>query len=175
MYAVIACLLISGMAFAQDMSRAEKYETAYKETRQGRIYVGKCTTHQDHERKYFSISSVAQKYVEPQRLNDAQLKALLKKFDPALLGLVLKAFDMDPVKEKTSTLEIFKNYIDDVTVETLSHKLAPQSKLIRFNLGVGGGNGGYVTVLKVPQGHKLMSYVFDGDVEYCDRMVWMNR
>lgn len=175
MYVLIASLLISGFAFAQDMSRTESYDSAYKETRQGRIYVGKCTTHQDHEKKYFTISSVAQKYVEPQDLSDAQIKAMLKKFDPALLNLVLKAFDMDPVKEKTTAFEIFKNYIDDVTVETLSYKLMPQGQLIRFNLGVGGGNGGYATILKSPQSYKLMSYVFDGDVEYCDRMVWKNR
>jgi len=83
----------------------------------------------------------------------------------------------DLVGKETSSLTIFKNYIDDMTVESLSHALFTGLDLIRFNLGVGGGNGGYIVFNKVKNGpavtYELMSYSFDSDLSYCDKKVWL--
>jgi hypothetical protein len=178
MFIFIASLLISGMTFAQDMSRTEKYENSFKEMPDGSSrYIGKCTTHEDYKNQFFTVSAVVQKYVEPGDLSQAQLKAMLKKFDPALISEVLKAFSMNEVGQ--STLDIFENDIDDMTVELISHKLAPRLNLIRFSVGVGGGNGGYAIYNIVHTGAKvqyeLMSHTFDSDLNYCDKKVWLNR
>lgn len=176
MNALIAGLLfLSTSAFAQDMSRTENYDSAYKETRQGRRYVGKCTTHQDHTNKYFTVTGVLQSYIVPADLSEAKLQKVVNQFEPKLLRAALSVFGMDPVAQKTTALEIIKNYVDDMTVETLAHKFAPEMRLVRFNLGVGGGNGGYATFLVGTRGYKLLSYVFDGDVEFCDKKVWLTR
>lgn len=175
---ILAALMVSASAFAQDMSRTEKYETSYKEMPDGSSrYVGKCTTHEDYKNKFFTVSATVQKYVEPRDLSQTQLKAMLKRFDPALITTVLKAFDMYEVGQ--NTLDIFANYIDDMTVELITHKMAPQMNLIRFSVGVGGGNGGYVIYNIVHNGaqvqYELMSYTFDSDLNYCDKKVWLNR
>jgi hypothetical protein len=176
MYAFIAILiLLNTPAFAQDMSGTERYETAYIETRQGNRYVGKCTTHQDHKNKYFTISGVMQSHVVPQMLSEEELQKIVDQFTPKLLGAVLNTFRLGPVADKTSLVKIIKSDVDDMTVETLSHKFASNMRLVRFNLGVGNGNGGYATFLVGPRDHKLMSYVFDETVEFCDKKVWLPR
>jgi hypothetical protein len=176
MYAFIAILiLLSTSAFTQDLSGTEEYETAYVETSEGDRYVGKCTTHQDHINKYFKISGVVQSHIVPQMLSEEELQKIVNQFRPKLLGAVLNTFRLGPVTAKTNLVGIIKTDVDDMTVETLSHKFASNMQLMRFNLGVGNGNGGLATFLIGPRGHKLMSYVFDGTVEFCDKKVWLPR
>ncbi len=55
----------------------------------------------------------------------------------------------------------------------------PELDLIRFNVGVGGGNGGYLVFNQVKEGsvvtYELMSSTFDSDLDYCDKKVWLQK
>lgn len=176
---LVLSLLISGSAFAQNMAEGETYENSYKDMPDGSSrYVGKCSTHEDYEKIYFKKGSVIQKYVEPHDLSEAQIKALIAKFDRDLFVQVLKTLDMYDIAGKDeSEVTILKDYFDDFLADTLVHTKIPGLNLIRIGFGVGGGNGGYMVFNKTKNGSKnvyqMMSYTFDGDMNYCDKKVWM--
>ncbi len=141
-------------------------------------YVGKCSTHEDYEKFYFKVKKVLHSHVEPHDLSETELKTLLSKFDKSLMTQVLKTLNMYDIAEGgASEVSILKDYIDDITVETLTHIVRPELDLIRFNVGVGGGNGGYMIFNKVKQGsavtYEMMSYTFDSDLNFCDKKVWL--
>jgi hypothetical protein len=171
-------MLFSGSVFAQNMADSEKYQDSYIDMPDGSsLYIGKCSTHEDYEKFYFKTEKVLQRYVEPSDLTDAQLRAVLAKFDKSVVNQVLAAFDMYSIEDGLTDFLIFKNYIDDLTVENLSHVVRPDLNLVRFRVGVGGGNGGYIVFNKVKEGaattYKMMSYTFDSDLSYCDQKVWL--
>lgn len=176
---LVLSVLISGSVFAQDMSRVEDYKNSYVEMPDGGSrYVGKCSTHEDYEDFYFKTKKVIQKYVSPGELSENQIRNILAKFDDSLIKQVLTTLDMYDIAESDETeVDILKDYIDDFTAETISHVVYPDLDLIRFNVGVGGGNGGYMIFNKVKKDSKvayeLMSSTFDGDLNFCDRKVWL--
>lgn len=167
-------ILFSASAYAQNMAETEDYTTSHEEMADGTSrYIGKCSTHEDYEKFFFKPEKVLQKYVEPSDLSDAQIRAVLAKFDKAVIKQVLTIFDMYDLEEDASEFKIVKDYIDDITVETLSYVVRPELNLVRFRIGVGGGNGGYIVFNKVGTTYEMMSYTFDGDLNYCDQKVWL--
>lgn len=175
---LVLSIVFSGSVFAQNMAESEKYADAYFELPDGSSrYVGKCSTHEDYEKFYFKTGKVLQHYVEPSGLSDAQIRAMLAKFDKTVMNQVLTTFDMYGLEEGSTNFSIFKDYIDDLTVENLRHVINPELNLVRFRVGVGGGNGGYIVFNKVKDGsvtnYEMMSYTFDGDLNYCDQKVWL--
>lgn len=174
---VIFSLLICSQAFAQDMSRTETFESSYRSMPDGSTkYVGRCTTHDDYQRVYFKTNKVFQKYADIDSLSDLQIKNLIARFDKDLLVQVLKTLDMyDIAGAKASIPEIFRDYIDDFYGETITHVSYPGTILTRVGFGVGGGNGGYMVFAKTAAGYKMLSYTFDGDLNFCDKTVWITR
>lgn len=171
-------IVFSGSVFAQNMAASENYQDSNVDMPDGSSrYVGKCSTHEDYESFYFKTVKVLQKYVEPSDLSDAQMKAVLAKFDKTVIKQVFTIFDLYTLGKGATELSIFKDYIDDLTVETLSHVVRPELDLVRFSVGVGGGNGGYIVFNKVKEGaattYEMMSYTFDSDLNYCDKKVWI--
>jgi hypothetical protein len=175
---LIGSLLISATAFAQDMSKNEDYESAYIEQADGSSkYIGKCLTHEDYENSQFNVKNLIQKYVEPAELSDQDLKALVKLIGADAVKKVFKVLGMNEISEEgASQVSIFKDYIDDITVEAIELKGRHELNLLRFNVGIGGGNGAFVVLNQVTTGTKrklqLMSYTMDSDLNYCDRAVW---
>lgn len=171
-------ILASVTSFAQDMSRTEDYHHAYTDMPDGTDrYIGKCTTHQDYSGEKFSVTATLQDFVKPERMSDEQIAAMLDKFDAAAIKLLLETFEMYGIgDEGESDASLFANYVDDLTVEKISLKAMPELELIRFNMGVGGGNGGYLVLNRTKRGSKTVyekiSYIFDGDVNFCDLKVW---
>jgi hypothetical protein len=178
---LVLSILVSGSVFAQDMSKSEKFETAYFEVPDGSSrYVGKCSTHEDYDKFYVTTTKVLQKYIAPGDLSDKAVKAILAKFDKALISQVLKTFGLDDIGEEgATTVSIVQDYIDDITVESIGHVIFPNLDLIRFSVGVGGGNGGYVVFNKVKSGsgfiYEKMSHTFDSDLNFCDKKVWLGK
>lgn len=171
-------VVFSGSVMAQNMAETEDYRTANIDMPDGSShYVGKCSTHEDYENFYFKTEKVLQKYISPADLSDAELKKVLAKFDKAVIKQVLTTFDMYDIAGNGSDFSIFKDYIDDMTVESIGHVVRPDLNLVRFSVGVGGGNGGYVVFNKVKDGSKvtyeMMSYTFDSDLNYCNKKVWL--
>ena len=178
---LVLSFLVSGSVFAQDMSKSEDYKSAYFAVPDGSSrYIGKCSTHEDYDKFYVTTTKVLQKYVSPGELSDKQVKALLAKFDKTVIFQVLKTFALDDMGEEGSTVvSIFQDYIDDITVESLNHVIFPELDLIRFSIGVGGGNGGHVVFNKVKKGsevtYEMMSHTFDSDLNFCDKKVWLGK
>jgi hypothetical protein len=176
---IVLSLLFAGSSFAQDMSSTEDYKQSYVDMPDGSSrYTGKCSTHEDYDKFYFKTKKTIQKYVEPSDLSDSEIAAILGKFDKKLIGQILKTLHMNDIGQKGATVvSIFKDYIDDITVDTVSHLVYPGLDLIRFNVGIGGGNGSYLIFNKVKAGSEvrfdLMSYTMDSDLNYCDRAVWL--
>jgi len=178
---LVLSVLVSSSVFAQDMSKTEDYKNSYVDMPDGSSrYVGKCSTHEDYDKFYFKTKKVLQKYVEPSDLSETQIKALLAKFDKAIISQVLKTLEMYDIAESgASVVSIFKDYIDDITVETITNDVFPELDLIRFNVGVGGGNGGFMVFNQLKKGsattYELMSYTFDSDLNFCDKKVWLTK
>jgi hypothetical protein len=168
--------LVSSTSFAQDMSRTEAYEDAYKEMPDGSSkYVGKCKTHEDQKGKLFKISKVIQKYVEPSEFSVDEVKKVLDKAGGMIIGRILmKEFFDEKYSSETALMKAFTQYVDDITIENIMVKDSPDLNLIRFNVGYGGGNGGFLVLLKTSSGYKKMSHTGDGDLSYCDKIVWKN-
>ena len=83
-------------------------------------------------------------------------------------------------KELLSLLgEDYLSDADDITLEKAVSSRFPKLDLYRFNIGVGGGNGYYEFYNRSLKNGKpvytKLSNVFDGDVEYCDSLVWLKK
>lgn len=173
--------LVCGSAFAQDMSSTEDYKSAYVEMPDGSSrYVGKCSTHEDYDKFYFKSKRVIQKYTQPADMSEQEIIKMLAKFDDKLIEQILQKLELDDVAgENEGTVEIFQNYVDDLTAQSVTHVVYPELDLIRFNVGVGGGNGAYLVFNKVKTASgsrfELMSYTFDGDLNFCDKAVWLQK
>lgn len=159
----LSVLFMFSQAFAQDMSRTETYEEAYADNSDGsRSYVGGCSLHEDYEDKKFSVTATVIEYFEPDyQMPQEELLKKLSVMGPELLKAVVDFIGYDG--------EIG---FDDLTLETIKYKHSAQV-FSRFNIGVGGGNGQYVTFMKTNQGFKLVAHTFDGDLEFCDKKVWL--
>lgn len=165
-------LLVSFSSFAQDMSRTEKYETSYVENEDGSTsYVGGCSLHQDYEGKYFTVDKTIVETFEPGHKEDPSIAmAKVKHVDRALLEAAGSAYN---------SVEEFITGVDDFTLEKISSTVFKGLDLYRFNVGVGGGNGYYEVynraVVKGKTTYTRVSNVFDGDMEFCDKSVWLTK
>jgi hypothetical protein len=168
-------LAISLNSFAQDMSQTEDTETAYTTRSDGTsLYVGRCSTHEDYETHFYQIKKTIQNTIEPAEVSSETLKKAMARFDQAMLETLVQRLGLREIAgANSSLLEIFQEMVDDFTVETIS--LSNQSlDLIRFNVGIGGGNGAYVVFKQEAKGqHRLISHTMDSDLLFCDRSVWM--
>lgn len=165
MKSTIICLiaLFSFQTLASDMSRTETYDEAYRELSDGsNEYIGGCSTHQDYEGKKFIVTKTLVKYFEPRDFSKSELANKLKTVEKELI-------------EKIGGLEFIAD-ADDLTLEKIQHKNLKHLDLYRANIGVGGGNGYYEvyarTKVKGVVKYLVLSHVFDGDIEYCDSLVW---
>ena len=162
-------------SYAQDMSRTETVADAYVDTPDGGSkYVGHCTTHDDYDHNLLSTLQVIQKYQDLQNVTPEEVRTLISKVDSKLLRKVLhdiQAVDKDG-HFSTNFKMIYGGFLDDITIETIADKAFPSLNLIRFNVGVGGGNGIIVTYRKHGNAYRLVSQIMDGDVQFCDKAVW---
>lgn len=162
MKTILLLALVSFSAFAQDMSRTETWETAYREESDGSTtYIGGCGTHQDYEGKNFKTAATIVKYFEPREFTNAEIRAKLAKADPKLIAVIEEGE------------EGYLEGVDDLTIEKLSSVRFKNLDLYLVNMGVGGGNGIIFVYNKTKTGYELMSQVMDGDVEFCDKKVWI--
>lgn len=170
---LVMTFVFSGVVSAQNMAETENYQDAYTDMPDGSSrYVGKCSTHEDYENKFFSRKILLQKYVTPSNISYDEMKNILSKFDKGVVKQVLSVLDMSTSDDVVS---VFMDYVDDLTVDTISHTKASGLDLIRFNVGIGGGNGAYLifSKLKNRAEYKLISYTLDSDLNFCDKKVWL--
>ncbi len=173
-------LFVWGSAFAQDMSSTEDIGTAYRNMPDGSSrYIGKCLTHEDYEKVNFKVTKTVLETISPSEKSKKELATILSKFDSLLISEVLNNLDIyDMADRGASRVSIFQEFIDDMTVEQLSLSGRDNLRLVRFNVGVGGGNGSYLIFNEKAQSGKksyqLMSFTFDGELNYCDKEVWKN-
>lgn len=163
-------MIVSFSSFAQDMSRTEKYEDTYRELEDGSTeYIGGCSVHQDYEGKLFDVTATIVKSFEPSWKNPKETMKKLSHVEKELLEAAAGG-------EK---IEDFYANVDDVGLEKIESRVFKKLDLYRFNIGVGGGNGYYAVfereVVKGKVTFTQLSNVFDGDIEYCDKSVWLKK
>ena len=172
---ILFTVMIASTSFAQDMSASENASQAYRQLKDGSsLYVGKCKTHEDQLGKYFYVSQVIQERTESDQFTDKTVKAIADKVGVIAFRIMMKSFFDDLVDMSTtvSMLHDFQEYADDITIERIHLLSGNHLELIRFSVGYGGGNGGYLVLLKTPYGFEKMSLTNDGDLEFCDLKVW---
>lgn len=166
-------LLLSFGAFAQDMSRTENWEEAYKELEDGSVeYVGGCSLHQDYEGKKFIVTKTIVEYFEPDY--DAPVSSTMNK----LTNVEQELLEATAAGSGSDAFEFFSQ-VDDFSLDKIMHKTIKGLDLYRWNIGVGGGNGYFEvynrTVVNGKPVYEKLSNVFDGDVEFCDASVWTKK
>lgn len=167
-FLLLSTLLISNIIHAEDMSRTESYENVYKELANGeQVYTGACSTHQNYENTFFKVSEKLVEYFEPnynERMSG--IKKRLSKLEPELIAIAKKQLQINNFGE-----------VDDLTVDKIEHWSYPNLNLFRMDVGVGGGNGIILFYNRVQKGptiyYQLMSEIMDGDIDFCDRAVWL--
>jgi hypothetical protein len=169
---LLALILLTNFSvLAKDMSRTETYDESYKDLPDGsNQYVGGCSLHQDYEGIHFKVSKTIVESFEPRDLGSSELKLKLYNIEKELL--------IAASSEASNPIQFFAD-VDDVTLEKLSSKTFKHLDLYRFNIGVGGGNGYYEVYSRIVRNGKIqytkLSNVFDGDVEFCDSVVWLKK
>lgn len=166
-------LLVSFTTLAEDMSRTEKWEEAYRDLPDGSTeYIGGCSVHQDYEGKMFTVTKTIVDSFEP-GYNSPKEETMkkLKHVEKELLVATAEGSDGD-------VADFFAG-VDDFTLEKISHKKIKGLDLYRWNIGVGGGNGYFEvynrSVVKGKVHYEKLSNVFDGDIEFCDSKVWLKK
>ncbi len=176
---IVLSLLVCTSAFAQDMSATEDFADAYTEDEAGgSVYIGKCSTHEDFEGKYFTERKVIQEYITPDSLTEAQIQSLFNKLGLDLIRAIFREANLEDFRsEGESDVEVFAQYIDDISVKTINYPLDPSLNLVSVSYGMGGGNGGYFIFNKVDGftgvSYEMLSSTFDKDLQFCDKKVWL--
>lgn len=116
-----------------------------------------CRLHQDYEGQEFTVGATLIDYFEPRERSQDFVDAQFALIPLALQQQLVDLIGIDDLA-----------WVDDLTLEEIHFR---GEALLRFNVGVGGGNGLYATYRKLDGGHQLLSYVFDGDVEFCHASV----
>lgn len=170
---IILTAIFTVGAFAQDMSRTENYKDSYRELEDGsNEYIGGCSLHQDYEGVYFDVTKTIVKQFEPSRENPVESQASMKKLANVEKELLIAAANGED-------LIVFYSNVDDIGLDKISSRTFKKLDLYRFNIGVGGGNGYYAVfsreIIKGTIVYNQLSNVFDGDVEFCDKSVWLKK
>lgn len=165
--------LTSTMTFAKDMSRNEDYDSVFIEQGDGSTkYIGGCGVYPDYEGKYFTVEKTLVEYFEPQFDDSATVLEKLKNVEKELLFRAMEGSD-------ETTVEGFFGSVDDFTLEKIKSTQFKNLDLYRFNIGVGGGNGYFEyyarSVVNGKVQYETLANIFDGDVNFCDIKVWINK
>lgn len=159
-------LIFSLESFAVDMSRTENWKEVFVENNDGSlVYVGACTTHRDYEGAKILATKTLVKYFEPFEMDEATFNKKLKNVEPQLLETATHVLN-GPLIDA-----------DDITITAFKSVVLPHLDLYKVDIGVGGGNGMILMFNRTLQNgvptYQLVSNVFDGDVEFCDSLVWL--
>ncbi len=172
---ILLSFFVSTFSFAQDMSGKEDYSQAYRQLPDGSsVYVGKCKTHEDFEGKSFLVKKIILNRVNSDSFNDEIINSITKQVGIEAFRLMMKQFfgDLADTSTNASMIHDFQEYADDISIDQIS-MIGPESlSFLRFNVGYGGGNGGYLVLQKIQNGFLKISSTSDGDLEYCDLKVW---
>ncbi len=157
-------LFVASTSFAQNMVNAD-IKDPYKDMPDGSsVYVGKCKTHEDRKDLYRVVKKI-------QTTIDRYDSQWTNKIRRAIDKVGTEAF-MIMAKSFWSSIPEFIENADDLTIERITLNGIPEMDLIRFNVGYGGGNGGYIVLEKTSSGYRKMSVTNDGNLDYCDKRVW---
>lgn len=159
-------LLYSFQSFAKDMSATEEWDDVYVDKDMGYLYRGGCSLHEHYLNETFKLDQTITPYFEPSLSSKGEFKEKMKNVDPALLATVASEFGTDYLKNA-----------DDLEIHSVHYLINPLFSLVRLNIGIGGGNGTYLFYLQTKNNNQPLylkvAQTFDGDVIFCDEVVWM--
>ena len=160
-------------SYAKDMSKTESYKDAYKSMPDGSTrYIGKCSTHEDKTDEY-QVIKVIQRTSFPGGWKKSQAQAFFDKIGEQHFKLIMSNFfEFAKSSSHEGMLSEFIEFADDIKVETIQLKGNSRTLFTHYNVGHGGGNGGFLVLLDAGYQVKKISKTNDGSLEYCDVLVW---
>jgi hypothetical protein len=162
-------------SYAQDVSRSESVDQAYRQLPDGStMYVGKCKTHEDWKGKSFKVSGVVLDRVSTEGMRFEAAKKIHDQIGAPAFRMMMKEYfgNLADLSSNQKTIKEFIDYADDLEIDVIQLIHQPSIEFIRFNVGFGGGNGGFLVLQKTASGWKKISSTEDGDLNYCDATVW---
>jgi hypothetical protein len=113
-----------------------------------------------------NVSTVGMKFEKAKKIVDqvgvVPFRMMMKEYFGTLADL---SSDHKMIQE-------FIDYADDLEIDVISLIAKGNREFIRFNIGYGGGNGGYLVIQKNGDTYQKISKTEDGDLVYCDASVW---
>ncbi len=168
-------LLFYTNTFAQDRSSSEADAKAYRQLPDGSsVYVGKCATHEDHLSVKFKVTGIIQESVSTVGMKSETAGSIFKRVGAVPFRMMMKEF-FDGLADLSSDSKLvseFIDYADDLEIDAIQLVRDPSLEFLRFNVGFGGGNGGFLVLQKTSDGWLKISTTEDGELKYCDSMVW---
>lgn len=146
------------------MSATEEWDDVYVDKDMGYLYRGGCSLHEHYEDEKFQTFLTLVRSFEPYTTSQVEFDKKLQSLDSNLLSSVASDFGADYLKNA-----------DDLEVHTIHYFLNSNFSIIRLNIGVGGGNGTFLFYLKTTTNYLKVAQTFDGDVTFCDELVWINK
>lgn len=170
MKALIATLslIFSFQSFAKDMSATEVWDDVYVDKDMGYLYRGGCSLHEHYLNEKYKLNQTIVKYFEPYSSSKLEFTEKMKDVDSNLLATIANEFGEDYLKNA-----------DDLEVHTVKYLLNPSLNIIHLNIGIGGGNGTHLFYLKNEnnnqQYYSKVAQTFDGEVTFCEEIVWIKK
>lgn len=150
------------------MSATEEWDDVYVDKDMGYLYRGGCSLHEHYLNETFKFETLLVNYFEPYQATKLAFDQQTKNLEPALLKAVAHDFGSDYLKNA-----------DDLEVHTVKYLLNPSLNIIHFNIGIGGGNGTHLFYLQSKhnnqQHYSKIAQTFDGEVTFCDEVVWIKK
>jgi hypothetical protein len=154
-------------AFAQDQD--------YRQMPDGSmVYVGKCATHEDHLGKKFKVTGVILESVSTVGMKVSTAEKIVNKIGATPFRMMMKEYfdGLADVSTDQKMVSEFIDYADDLEIDAIRLSSNSEMEFLRFNVGFGGGNGGFLVLQKSQSGWKKISSTEDGDLKFCDSLVW---
>jgi hypothetical protein len=172
---VLSVVFFSQASFAQDMSNQETYEQAYRQMPDGSsVYVGKCKTHESRPGKTYKVSGLILESVSTVGMKFEKAKKIVDQVGVVPFRMMMKEYfgTLADLSSDHKMIQEFIDYADDLEIDVISLIAKGNREFIRFNVGYGGGNGGYLVIQKNGDSYQKISKTEDGDLVYCDASVW---
>ena len=172
---VLIPLLFYTNTFAQDRSASEIDAQAYRQMPDGSsVYVGKCATHEDHLGAKFKVTGIILESVSTVGMKSETASTILKRVGAVPFRMMMKEFfdGLADLSTDSKMVSEFIDYADDLEIDAIRLLRDPGQEFLRFNVGFGGGNGGFLVLKKTATSWMKISSSEDGELTYCDASVW---
>jgi len=154
---VLSFVLFYSNSFAQDLPERSS----------------QCATHEDLRGKTFKVTGVILESVSTVGMKKETAEKIVKSVGVVPFRMMMKEYfgGLADLSTDQKLVSEFIDYADDLEIDAIQLIAQPHQEFLRFNVGYGGGNGGFFVVQKTASGWKKISSTEDGDLKFCDSSV----